>query len=1175
MQHLLALSLPLACVSSLDVFVSPGGSDASSGASAAAPVATLHRARDLLRGAARPAVVHVGAGSYYLGNRSLSLGPRDGGGVRWGGAAGGGSVVYAGTRIAGWRKHGGGGTYRAPWAGPRFYAMTEGQRPSAIARHPDPGSGYLALTTKNSDTVGWVAGTVPDFTCTEPHQCQAYLQCNYFTEVHNVVLGSVNLSTHSLKYEAEPHCSMNMNKGGAYLMGALEFLSAPGEFAIAGGHVYYRPYDAATPIERLTIVASLPQRAVQFVAPSSAAPVSGITLEDLTIVGSGANYSWQIALDNGPTATAQGDGPNGQGPNGEGYQSNYIMTAMQQGQLYFENASGITVKGCELLGAGQSAVWMQGFAQNNTVTGNVIRDSGFCAVYLSGYCRASSTEDRRRRRLAGVDGDAARLELSPSRQRAQLREAYHSRECVYNSFGSPEETYVSKWNTISHNYMVDGNLAIGGFAGVLLYESGENQIVHNVIKRYARDAIGLFGSEPAIGAVQDGVKMNYANSNRFTQTKRNYVAWNDMSLTNQDSDDTGEIEMYGTGGGNVIEHNALHDIYDSGTGMHSVLFSDGTYQTHSPCLHRLWQRKVPLGDSPFLSVPCCVDWSPNTTYHSNLVGPFVQLAGGGDCDFVMVKSIIMKVDGNTFADSTAYLGVGLDAYENPVSQMSMTRNIFFNTTRMNPKPDTVSPTNSVAQTQHFYPVGASPPYNMTTDEYFKMTMPKCPESWPHGPPPYSKRVDSTDKCGFSYPLGKGAFEFPQSVRSALAITEVDYNYYAGIDNSTWLLIDNGYTGSHMVPAPYHPENYTAWYPDAYDKHGIRGASATETDAVALFHRDAPAKQHHELSVEDYTVRSDSVPATQLGFVPWNTSQVGVDPAHSRFTDDAAISRAGWDMRIQAEWMDRMEGVHPRGTLGQEGGVRAIGGAPAAGGSNGAPLSVTPGGWSRYERLDFGGAGGAGLAAVSARVLGAGTLVFTLADLEGGAAGGVRIATLAYNATALPGDPLRPGWALARGTNITAAGAKLAGLQTVYVQFWPVEVTTTEQPVAPQCAVGRCAVEGQLCKPGSRGSMELGYICCGVTSAGHGNWCPDLSIPCGPRLRRPRTGRPPKEYGAGCANTSASAHPGQVTTASTMALDYFVLERAAASKRRLKTSDDAAVEKQLEGELRRRHTAEPR
>ena len=290
---------------------------------------------------------------------------------------------------------------------------------------------------------------------------------------------------------------MNMGIGGVILLGALEFLSAPGEFAISGGYVYYRPIDQATPIENLLIVASIPERAVEFVGLSSAAPVTDITLSDLTFVGSGANYSWQIGWDNGPTS-----------PNGEGYQSNYIMTAMQQGQLYFENASSITVTGCELLAAGQSALWMQGYAQNNNITGNLMRDSGFSAVYLSGYCRASSSEDRRRRRLSAVaDGsNAAGNDSGGRRERARLREAYHSRECVYSSFGSPEDAYVSKRNTIAQNYMTNGNLAVGGYAAIYLYESGENTIVNNHIKRYARDAIGLFGSELAFGEIQDGVR---------------------------------------------------------------------------------------------------------------------------------------------------------------------------------------------------------------------------------------------------------------------------------------------------------------------------------------------------------------------------------------------------------------------------------------------------------------------------------------------------------------------------------------------------------------------------------------------------------------------------------------------------------------------------------------------
>ena len=107
--------------------------------------------------------------------------------------------------------------------------------------------------------------------------------------------------------------------------------------------------------------------------------------------------------------------------------------------------------------------------------------------------------------------------------------------------------------------------------------------------------------------------------------------------------------------------------------------------------------------------------------------------------------------------------------------------------------------------------------------------------------------------------------------------------------------------------------------------------------------------------------------------------------------------------------------------------------------------------------------------------------------------------LRYNATALPNDAYRAGWAVARSTNVTAAAAKLRGLQTVYVQFWPVATTAIEPGVAPQCDTGKCAVEGQICKPGSRGSISIGYICCGVSSSpDSGNWCPDESVPCGPR-----------------------------------------------------------------------------
>jgi hypothetical protein len=237
----------------------------------------------------------------------------------------------------------------------------------------------------------------------------------------------------------------------------------------------------------------------------------------------------------------------------------------------------------------------------------------------------------------------------------------------------------------------------------------------------------------------------------------------------------------------------------------------------------------------------------------------------------------------------------------------------------------------------------------------------------------------------------------------------------------------------------------------------------------------------------------------------------------------------------------MEGVHPRGALGQDGGVRSLGSAPAAGGSVGGPLSVAPGGWARYEKLQFDSA--AALGAVAARVYGAGTLVFTLHNLEG--YGGLRIATLSYNVSELPNDPLRPGWAVARTTNTSAA--LLSGVQTVYLQFWPVEARVPAgPPVADKCDTPHCQVEGQICKPGAPGSISLGYVCCGVIGSGadNGNWCPDMGIPCGPHSRRPGAGKPPQNYGEGCMNTSSTGKhtPGTMELISDMAVDYFVLER---------------------------------
>lgn len=110
--------------------------------------------------------------------------------------------------------------------------------------------------------------------------------------------------------------------------------------------------------------------------------------------------------------------------------------------------------------------------------------------------------------------------------------------------------------------------------------------------------------------------------------------------------------------------------------------------------------------------------------------------------------------------------------------------------------------------------------------------------------------------------GKGGFDLPESVLNTQTISSIDYNYYAGLDPSVWNLQCGG---SHNVAG----DSFPCFDAAHYDLNGILNATATADDAVALFHRPT-VKAHHELSVRDYTVRGDSIPAIRLGFVPWNT-----------------------------------------------------------------------------------------------------------------------------------------------------------------------------------------------------------------------------------------------------------------------------------------------------------------
>jgi len=57
----------------------------------------------------------------------------------------------------------------------------------------------------------------------------------------------------------------------------------------------------------------------------------------------------------------------------------------REGMLRIENATNVSIVGCELLAAGTSAIWMEHFAQSCSVLSNWIEDASFTGVHINGW----------------------------------------------------------------------------------------------------------------------------------------------------------------------------------------------------------------------------------------------------------------------------------------------------------------------------------------------------------------------------------------------------------------------------------------------------------------------------------------------------------------------------------------------------------------------------------------------------------------------------------------------------------------------------------------------------------------------------------------------------------------------------------------------------------------------
>ncbi len=204
---------------------------------------------------------------------------------------------------------------------------------------------------------------------------------------------------------------------------------------------------------------------------------------------------------------------------------NRTPTAYRHGAIRISNAQSITVQHCYINNVPFCGVVLDGFAQSNVVTSNEIAQFGYYGVLAMGS------------EVGALDS-------------------------------SNHQIYDSKLNTTSNNYIHDGGLTVGHGSGILMNQSGENQVLHNLIRNLPRYGISLKGDGPSMlgdnGVSSDvyigGVAVTWANHWDWITSKSNTFKYNDISAVNNYATDTGGVHLHGCGKGNVVDTNRVHDI---------------------------------------------------------------------------------------------------------------------------------------------------------------------------------------------------------------------------------------------------------------------------------------------------------------------------------------------------------------------------------------------------------------------------------------------------------------------------------------------------------------------------------------------------------------------------------------------------------------------------------------
>ena len=190
-------------------------------------------------------------------------------------------------------------------------------------------------------------------------------------------------------------------------------------------------------------------------------------------------------------------------------QPNTLRTAL----VAMENADKIEVRFCDMSEGSINAVSIYGPAEGNLVYGCRIHDIGYVGVYLSGY----------------------RIERT-----------------------SP---YENKFNRVENNEIFDISGAVNHTSGVLVYQSGDNEIAHNMIYHSRRYGISVKGVRYNMLKTVGLPDVEFDDQWKYLHSNRNHIVANYVFDLCRASVDGGGIECWGGGRDNSMVSNIVVNAY--------------------------------------------------------------------------------------------------------------------------------------------------------------------------------------------------------------------------------------------------------------------------------------------------------------------------------------------------------------------------------------------------------------------------------------------------------------------------------------------------------------------------------------------------------------------------------------------------------------------------------------